>query len=316
MNIALALLFSVAGFFFLWKGANWLVDGASRLALLAKLSPIIIGITVVAFGTSLPEMAVSLAASVKGEPGITIGNVIGSNVANILLVLGLAAVIKPLKVTRKIVTRDSMLVTGAGAILLVLALTGNLTRLHGLIMLGFFVGYMAYYVHDALVNQKAEIPDVTGMKTWVAILLTAGGIACILLGSDILVESAVFIASELGIPSAVIGLTMIAVGTSLPELATSAVASKKGESEISIGNVLGSNVFNVLLVLGISALIVSGGIPVSPALVWDIAFMTLICLVLVPTLWTGLELKRAEGAFMLAAYAVYISSLAFRQGVL
>jgi cation:H+ antiporter len=303
--IALAFVFSVAGFILLWKGADWLVEGASRLALLAKLSPIIIGITIVAFGTSLPEMSVSIAASVKGEPGITIGNVVGSNVANVLLVLGVAAIIQPLKVTRKIVTRDSMLVTGAGAILLVLALTGSLTKLHGLIMLVFFGGYMAYYVHDAMVHQKAEMPDVTGMRTWVAIILTVGGIACILFGSDILVESAVFIAGELGIPQVIIGLTMIAVGTSLPELATSAVAAKKGESDISIGNVLGS-----------AALIVTGGIAISGAMVWDIAFMTLICLVLVPTLWTGLELKRREGAFMLIAYAVYITSLAFRQGAL
>ena len=316
MHIALAFVFSAAGFFLLWKGANWLVDGASRLALLAKLSPIIIGITIVAFGTSLPEMSVSIAASVKGEPGITIGNVVGSNVANILLVLGVAAVIRPLKVTRKIVTRDSMLVTGAGVILLLLALTGNLSKLHGLIMLIAFGGYMAYYVHDAMVNQKAEVPDVTGMKTWVAIVMTVGGIACILFGSDILVESAVFIASELGIPEVIIGLTMIAIGTSLPELATSSVASLKGESEISIGNVLGSNVFNILLVLGIAALIVTGGIAISGAMVWDIAFMTLICLILVPTLWTGLELKRREGVFMLIAYGVYIASLAFRQGAL
>jgi cation:H+ antiporter len=314
--IALAFVFSAAGFFLLWKGANWLVDGASRLALLAKLSPIIIGITIVAFGTSLPEMSVSIAASVKGEPGITLGNVVGSNVANILLVLGVAAVIRPLKVTRKIVTRDSMLVTGAGVILLLLALTGNLSKLHGLVMLIFFSGYMAYYVHDAMVNQKAEVPDVTGMKTWVAIIMTAGGIACILFGSDILVESAVFIASELGIPEVIIGLTMIAVGTSLPELATSAVASRKGESEISIGNVLGSNVFNILLVLGISALVVTGGIAISGAMIWDIAFMTLICLILVPTLWTGLELGRREGIFMLMAYGIYIASLAFRQGAL
>jgi cation:H+ antiporter len=214
VHVALALVFSIAGFVFLWKGADWLVEGASNLALMAKISPIIIGITIVAFGTSLPEVSVSLAASVKGEPEITIGNVVGSNIANILLVLGLAAVIRPLKVTRDIVTRDSLLVAGAGAVLLLLALTGSLTHLHGLIMLAAFVGYMAYYVRNALRDKDAELPDVTDVKTGMAVFMVGGGIVCILLGSDILVESAVVIADWAGISKAVIGLTMIAIGTS------------------------------------------------------------------------------------------------------
>ncbi len=316
MNIALAIVFSVAGFFFLWKGADWLVEGASSLALAAKVSTIVVGITVVAFGTSLPEMAVSLAASVKGQPEITLGNVVGSNIANILLVLGIAAIISPLEISRNVVTRDSMLVLGAGAVLLLLALTGDLTPVHGLIMLAAFAGYLAYYIRDALVHQStAPVPDLRGFHPGVYVFMVAGGIVCILIGSDILVDSAVFIAEEVGISPAVIGLTMIAIGTSLPELATSAVASKKGEADISIGNVLGSNVFNILLVLGLSALIVSGSIPVNSELLWDIGLMSVVCLFLVPTLWTGNRLTRSEGAFMLVIYAVYIGSLAFRQGM-
>ncbi|UCC92690.1 MAG: calcium/sodium antiporter [Thermoplasmata archaeon] len=315
MNLVIAFLLSIAGFFFLWKGADWLVEGAASIALAAKVSTIVVGITVVAFGTSLPEMAVSLAASVKGEPEITLGNVIGSNIANILLVLGVAAVIAPLKVDRHVVTRDSMLVLGSGFLLLVLAMTGSLTRVHGLIMLAAFVGYLGYYVRDALRHKQSDMPDMEDFHPGVSIVMLVGGIICILVGSDILVDSAVFIAESFGISPAIIGLTMIAVGTSLPEMATSAVASKKGESDISIGNVLGSNVFNTLLVLGLAAFLFAGSIPVDPALLWDIALMSVICLFLVPTLWTGHTLTRREGVFMLTVYAVYIASLAVRQGM-
>jgi cation:H+ antiporter len=315
VHIGYAFVFAVAGFILLWKGADWLVEGASRLALLAKLSPIIIGITIVAFGTSLPEVSVSLAASLKGEPSITVGNVVGSNIANILLVLGVAAVIKPLKLTRHLVTRDSMLVAGSGALLLILALTGNLRWWHGMIMLACFVAYLGHYIHDALVKEKADLPPIRDTHTSVAIFMVAGGIFCILFGSDILVDSAVTIAEFFGISPAIIGLTMIAIGTSLPELATSTVASRKGEADISIGNVLGSNVFNTLLVLGLATLLVVEGIAISSAMMWDILFMTLLCLILVPTLKTGLTLTRTEGIFMLILYAVYISSLVFRQGL-
>jgi cation:H+ antiporter len=313
--LALAFVLSIAGFFFLWKGADWLVEGAASIALAAKVSTIVVGITVVAFGTSLPEMAVSLAASVKGEPEITLGNVIGSNIANILLVLGLAAVIKPLKVERKVVTRDTMLVLGSGVLILLLSLTGSLTRVHGLILLAAFVGYLAYYVRDAIRHKRHEDIGVEDFHPQKSVVMLVGGIICILVGSDILVESAVYIAESFGISPAIIGLTMIAVGTSLPELATSAVASKKGESDISIGNVLGSNVFNGLLVLGLAAFLFVGSIPVDPEFLWDLALMTVVCLFLVPTLWTGHTLTRQEGAFMLVIYVVYIASLAYRQGM-
>jgi cation:H+ antiporter len=315
VNLPLALILSVAGFILLWKGADWLVEGAASIALAAKVSTIVVGITVVAFGTSLPEMAVSLAASVKGEPEITLGNVIGSNIANILLVLGVAAVVSPMRVDRHVVTRDTMLVLGSGFLILLLAMTGSLTRVHGLIMLAAFVGYLAYYVRDAMRHKQADMPDIEDYHPGVSIVMLAGGIICILVGSDILVDSAVFIAESFGISPAIIGLTMIAIGTSLPELATSAVASKKGESDISIGNVLGSNVFNTLLVLGLAAFLFAGSIPVDPGLIWDVGLMTVVCLFLVPTLWTGHTLTRKEGVFMLVVYAVYIASLAYRQGL-
>jgi cation:H+ antiporter len=315
VDLLIAFVLSIAGFFLLWKGADWLVEGAASIALAAKVSTIVVGITVVAFGTSLPEMAVSLAASVKGEPEITLGNVIGSNIANILLVLGIAAVVKPLKVDKHVVTRDTMLVLGSGVLLLLLALTGNLTRVHGLIMLAGFAGYLAYYIRDALGHHAVDTIEIEGFHPGKSVVLLVGGIVCILIGSDILVDSAVYIAQSFGISPAIIGLTMIAVGTSLPELATSAVASKKGESDISIGNVLGSNVFNTMLVLGLAAFLFTGTIPVDSALLWDVALMTVVCLFLVPTLWTGHTLTRQEGAFMLIVYAVYIASLAYRQGL-
>jgi len=315
VNLAIAFLLSIAGFFFLWKGADWLVEGAASIALAAKMSTIVVGITVVAFGTSLPEMAVSLAASVKGEPEITLGNVIGSNIANILLVLGLAALVNPLKVDRPVVTRDTMLVLGAGVLILLLALTGSLTRVHGLIMLAAFGAYLAYYVRDAMRHHEMGDIEIRDYHPVRSVVMLMGGIICILVGSDILVDSAVYIAEDFGISPAIIGLTMIAIGTSLPELATSAVASKKGESDISIGNVLGSNVFNTLLVLGLAAFLFAGSIPVDEALLWDVGLMTVVCLFLVPTLWTDHTLTRQEGAFMLVVYAVYIASLAYRQGI-
>jgi cation:H+ antiporter len=315
VNLGIAFLFSIAGFVFLWKGADWLVGGSSRLALGAKISPIVIGITIVAFGTSLPEMAVSLAASVKGEPEITLGNVVGSNIANILLVLGLAAVIRPLDVSKRIVTRDTMLVLGSGVVLLLMAMTGLLNRWMGGIMLALFVAYIVYYARDAHKNKTAAgVPPVGDLGMGVAAFLTGSGIVCILLGSDILVESAVYIAEGLGISPAIIGLTMIAIGTSLPELATSAVASRRGEADISIGNVLGSNVFNTLLVLGLSAFMV-GSIAVNSFILWDVLLMAVVCLFLVPTLWTNQRLTRVEGLFMLAVYAAYIASLALREGI-
>lgn len=316
MNIAVAVLFSVAGFIFLWKGADWLVEGSSKLALAAKVTPIVVGVTVVAFGTSLPEMAVSLAASVKEQPEITVGNVVGSNIANILLVLGVAAIIRPIKVTKRVVTRDTMLVLGSGVILLLLALTGKLRQWHGLVMLAFFVGYLVYYFRDAMQHHDDSKYGDVQVNRRLAVFMVGGGIVCILLGSDMLVDSAVFIAEELGISPAVIGLTMIAIGTSLPELATSAVASKKGESDISIGNVLGSNVFNTLLVLGLATFLVGTGITVAPEMLWDILLMTFVVLFLVPTLWTGHMLTRTEGAFMLTVYVVYMVSIAVRSGII
>jgi cation:H+ antiporter len=182
-------------------------------------------------------------------------------------------------------------------------------------MLAAFVGYLAYYVRDALQHKRVDDIEMPDFHPGKSLVLLVGGIVCILIGSDILVDSAVFIAQSFGISPAIIGLTMIAVGTSLPELATSTVASKKGESDISIGNVLGSNVFNTLLVLGLAVFLFSGTIPVDPALLWDIALMTVVCLFLVPTLWTGHTLTRQEGAFMLVVYGVYIASLAYRQGL-
>ena len=314
MNLAIAFVFSIAGFIFLWKGADWLVEGSSKLALAAKVSPIVVGVTIVAFGTSLPEMAVSLAASVKDQPEITLGNVIGSNIANFLLVLGVVAVIRPLKVEKRVVTRDTMLVLGSGVILLLLAMTGSLKQWHGGVMLAFFVAYLVYYFRDALQHHDDAQYGEVKVHRGIAVFMVGSGIVCILLGSDILVDSAVFIAEELGISPAIIGLTMVAIGTSLPELATSAVASKRGESEISIGNVLGSNVFNTLLVLGLATFLVGTGIEVAPGLIWDILLMTMVVLFLVPTLWTKHQLTRVEGALMLVVYVMYIASLALRGG--
>ncbi|CAN5316834.1 calcium/sodium antiporter [soil metagenome] len=309
------LLLFILGIGLLIGGAELLVRGASRLAGAAGISPLVIGLTVVAFGTSAPELAVSLQASLYGQSDIALGNVVGSNIANVLLILGISALIVPLVVSEQLVRLDVPLMIGASLLLLLLALDGSIGRWDGVLFFGGIVAYTGFLVRQsrretaAISAAAAEAaPDAgTGQVGWLAnALLILGGLALLVLGSRWLVNGAVQVATLLGVSQLVIGLTVVAVGTSLPEIATSVLASLRGERDIAVGNVVGSNLFNILSVLGISAMVAPSGIPVArAALTFDIPVMIAVAVACLPIFFTGHLIARWEGAVFLAYYMIY-----------
>jgi len=303
------------GFFLVVTGANFLVDGASALARKLAVSDLVIGLTVVAFGTSLPELAVNVFASVKGSAGIAIGNILGSNIANILLILGVSGIIWPLVVTKGTVWREIPLSLLAAILLGVMAndkLIDNaessaLTRIDGLVLLSFFVIFIYYSFTIAKRIEGAE--DLLRRKELTirkVITLIVFGLVALILGGKFVVDGAVNLANVLGVSQSTIGLTIVAVGTSLPELATSAVAAYKKNSEIALGNVLGSNIFNIFFVLGTSSLI--RPLPFQPRSNLDICVVVLASTLLFIFMFTGKrhKLDRWEASLFLAMYAGYI----------
>jgi cation:H+ antiporter len=278
------------------------------------VSPLVIGLTVVAFGTSAPELAVSLQASLDGQADIALGNVVGSNIANVLLILGISALIVPLVVSEQLVRLDVPLMIAASLLLLLFALDGSIGRWDGALFFGGIVAYTGFLVRQsrretAAISAAAEAaPDAgTGQVGWLAnTLLILAGLALLVLGSRWLVNGAVQVATLLGVSQLVIGLTVVAVGTSLPEIATSVLASLRGERDIAVGNVVGSNLFNILSVLGISAMVAPSGIPVArAALTFDIPVMIAVAVACLPIFFTGHLIARWEGAVFLAYYMIY-----------
>ena len=311
MDVLLALAGVIFGLVLLNKGADWLVEGASSLAALARISPLLIGLTIVAFGTSLPELSVSVTASLEGDAGITFGNVVGSNIANILLVLGLAALLRPIDVSMKVVHRQSALMAVSAVLVLLVAIDGTVSRLDALVLLAAFSLWLGHFIQDARrAAKEAGGTSDPEHKAPVATVKTVGGLLVVLLSAAVLVGSAIDLAGGLGVPTVLIGLTVVAVGTSLPELVTTVKASRRDESDLSVGNVLGSNVFNVLFVLGVAAAI--HPLSLGQEVRFDLVLMVAASVVLVPLLYTGRVLSRREGVLMLAAYVVYIVYLYFR----
>ena len=289
-------------------GADLLVRGASRLAAAAGISPLVIGLTVVAYGTSAPEMAVSVKAAFAGQADIAYGNVVGSNVFNVLFILGVSAAVAPLLVDRQLVRRDVPIMIGVSLLGMLLALDGSIGRLDGLLLAG---GAVAYTVTSVVVGRREgkESPAGTApaKRTWP---LDAGlvllGLAFLVLGARWLVGGAVVMARALGVDELVIGLTIVAAGTSLPEVATSVLASIRGEREIAVGNVVGSNVFNILAVLGVTALVSPDGVAVAPSALWfDTPVMVAVALACLPIFVTGRVVDRWEGVLFLAYYGFY-----------
>ena len=254
MAIFLNILFLILGFVFLAKGADFFVDGASSIAKRFKIPQLVIGLTIVAMGTSLPELAVSATASLAGNNAIAISNVVGSNMFNLIVVCGACALFAPLAISKDILKKDFPIAIGCGVLLLVMGIIGmEVCRIDGVILCVLFITYITILVRAALKARAATKDEEVVEKTipvWLCIIYIVGGIAAIKFGGDFVVDGAVTIAGKLGLSENLIGLTIVAVGTSLPELVTSIVASKKNEVEMAVGNVLGSNIFNILLILG------------------------------------------------------------------
>lgn len=312
----------VVGFVFLIKGADLLVEGASSIAKRVGVSDLIIGMTIVALGTSLPELIVSVIAAAKGATGIAIGNVIGSNIANILLVLGVAAVISPVVATRGI-TRKEIPFCFLAAIQVALLpndriIEGDthnvLSRIDGLVLLSFLILFL-YYVYELVRSSDSEKLDVPDLTTTIprSLICIVGGLIGLTLGGQWVVASATSIAHTFHVSDDIIGLTVVAIGTSLPELATSAVAAYRKNSDIAVGNIVGSNIFNVFLVLAVASII--RPLPFSTTNNIDIGVMILSTTLLLLFMLTGRQkyaIQRGEGVVFLLAYAVYMGFLVYR----
>ena len=303
MLITIALL--ILGFLLLVKGADYFVSGSSSVARRLRIPPVVIGLTIVAMGTSMPEASVSVTAALAGSNEIALSNVVGSNIFNLLAVAGAAALICPYPADRDIVRRDLPVNTLVTGLLIVLMGNGTLSRMDGLLLLIGMAAYLFFVVRAALRDRTAmeTVDDRAPLSLPLCAMLIAGGLAMIVLGGDLVVDAACEIARVFGMSETVIGLTIVAIGTSLPELVTSVVAARKGESEMALGNVIGSNLFNILFILGSSALL-------SPIAVLD-AGVTDAILLIILTGATWLlcrmrpELDRKIGALGITLYAVY-----------
>jgi cation:H+ antiporter len=307
----LILVLLGAGLALLLIGGELLVRSASRLALRLGLTPLVVGLTVVAVGTSSPELAVSVAAALRGEPDIALGNVIGSNIANILLVLGLAAAVRPLAVSRHLLRLDVPVMIAASAAVVLLGLDGRIDRLEGILLLVALGVYVLTLVRGARRVAVAR-PRADRQRNGVALRVgqTLAGLGALVLGAHWMVRGAITLARSLGVGELVIGLTIVAVGTSLPEIVSSAVASARGERDIAAGNVIGSNTFNLLLVLGSAAALAPAGVPVAPGVLrFDLPLMVAVAVLAVPVLFTGRLVSRWEGVLFLGLYATYVTYL-------
>ncbi|MCO8125177.1 calcium/sodium antiporter [Stieleria sp. TO1_6] len=310
------LLLIVVGLVLLVGGGELLVRGASALARLARVGPLVIGLTVVAFGTSAPELATSLGAAFSGKVDLAIGNVVGSNIANVLLILGVASLIMPLKVQSRLVRLDVPLLVVAGCVLLAMAWNGNISRVEGAFLVTAIVIYTIWLIRQSRYESAAvtqefadALPPVEGHRRNAIrqLVLLVVGLGLLVIGAKLLVDGASDLARGWGVSELTIGLTIVAIGTSLPELMASVMAALRGESDIAVGNVVGSSLFNILSVLGATALIAPGGIDVSvSAIQFDIPLMILVSLVCLPVFLTGWRVSRWEGAVFVVCYITYL----------
>lgn len=312
----ITLFLFVIGLALLIGGAEVLLKGATHLAAALGISPLVIGLTVVAFGTSSPELAVTVQSAWAGQSDIALGNVVGSNICNVLLILGLSALIAPLLVSQKLIRLDVPLMIGLSFLLLMLGLDGQIGRFDGALL---FVGIVIYTIWSIRQSRK-ESRQVSeeyaqefvagrresGGQMLIRVLQIVGGLLMLTVGSGWLVDGAVAIARTLGVSELIIGLTIIAVGTSLPELAASIVATLRGERDIAVGNVVGSNIFNILSVLGLASLVSPGGVKVSPAaLSFDIPVMIAAAVACLPIFLNGHKIARWEGGLLFGYYLAY-----------
>ena len=310
-ELLLITLYITGGLVLLYFGADWLVQGAITLALHLGLSPLIVGLTVVALGTSIPEALVSVQAAIGHQGGIAIGNVVGSNILNIALILGLSALINPLKVDSHIVKADVPLLAGATFMLVVLLEDFHISRMEGAFLLlcivGYVVGNIMTVKKTAPEDNKIdglEVQEDSGKTFWRDIALLIVGIITLGFGANFLVTGAVDLARIWGLSEALIGLTIVSIGTGTPELATALMAAYRKSADLAIGNAVGSNLFNIMFVLGIAGLVAPlDATGINPS---DLYVMLAVTLLLLPTVWTGRVLDRKEGFLFLAIYVGYL----------
>ena len=315
------IVFFIARLVLLALGAELLVRGASRLALAFGISPLVVGLTVVAFGTGTPELAVSLQSGLAGQAGIAIGNVIGSNIFNVLFVLGLSALITPLAVTPQVIRQEIPFMVGVSLLLWGLVFNGHLGRWEAGLLLGLLVVYTVFLIWQSrrararVRREFAEALPVPTSPAWdhhwlIQLLLVAAGLLFLAFGARWLVQAAVALATYLGVSKLVIGLTIVAVGTSLPEIATSIIAAVRGERDIAVGNVIGSNIFNILGVLGIAGLAAPGGLTAAPGVLgFGMLVMLAAAIACIPVAFTRRMIARWEGGLFLFFFAAYTTYL-------
>ena len=311
-------LLIIVGIVLVLKGADLLTKGGADLARRMNVPELVVGLTIVAAGTSAPELFVSLVSALKGTPDLAVGNVVGSNIMNTLVIVGVTAMVAPMVISRQTVFKDMPFTVGASALLMVVALDGvhslslwgnTISRLDGVLLLLGFVAFMYYTFSMARKGEAEAVATKQPVSAWLCVVLMLVGLAMLVAGSELFVQSASSLAAALGVSESVIGLTIVAGGTSLPELATSIVAARKGQSAMAIGNVIGSNVFNILLILGLTATVCPmqiGGITMV-----DMAMMVVSVVVLWFFSYTKLTVARWEGAVLTAAYLAYLGGLLY-----
>lgn len=307
----------IIGFLLLVKGADWFVEGSASIARKFNIPTMVIGLTLVAFGTSAPELAVSVSAALNKSNGIVFGNVIGSNIFNLLFILGLAAAITPINIHVKTIVKEMPFAALTSVVALVMVMDyffdggiNVISRVDGIVLLALFAIYMYSMIEIVILGKEVSTEEVKVLPMGKSIVFTVLGLAGIILGADLTVKGAVGIATMLGLSEVVIGLTIVAIGTSLPELITSVVAARKGESDIAVGNVVGSNIFNVLLILGVSAVI--HPISIASENVIDLVILTVATVIVIPLMYSGKKINKSEGIVMFLCYVGYMVSLFIR----
>ncbi|MBE0557322.1 MAG: calcium/sodium antiporter, partial [Proteobacteria bacterium] len=316
--ILLDWILFISGFVLLISGAELLIRGASRLASAIGLSPLVIGLTVVAFGTSAPELAINIRSAFAGQPDLAVGNVVGSNIFNVLFILGLSALATPLVVQRQLIRLDVPIMIIVSLVVLLLSLDGAIGGGEGFLLVASLVLYIVWTIRSGRKEattreEKGNDPDKPSSRlrrVSIQIIVVIGGLGLLVVGSQLLVEGAVSVARLLGGSELIIGLTIVAAGTSLPEVATSVLAALRGERDMAVGNVVGSNIFNLLAVLGVTASVAPGGIAVSTAAVaFDLPIMVVVAVACLPIFLHENRINRWEGGLFLAYYGGYVTYL-------
>ncbi|MCV7281849.1 calcium/sodium antiporter [Mycolicibacterium flavescens] len=319
----------VAGLALLIVGAEVMVRGGAGVAVRLGISPIVIGLTVVSIGTSMPELAVGVVAAGEGSGALAVGNIAGTNVVNVLLILGLSAALLPLALQTRTIRFELPMMAAAALLLLVLAADGVLTRIDGAILVSLAVVYTVAVIWSARRESRAvaqefaaelasefttEEPGSVKTRTTVNVAMTIGGIAVVVVGADWLVDGAVGMARQFGVSDALIGLTVVAIGTSAPELVTTLISTVRGDRDIAIGNLIGSSIYNILLILGITCLVPAQGLVLPSSLVTiDLPIMVAVALLCIPIFISGRRVSRIEGGLMVSAYVAYLTYLLIAQ---